>query len=464
MHVRSTVRGVVSALYSSAWPLLRPNGYMGRLRAAMRARTGLEWTSPGEVWDRQKTRLNALLATAAQHVPYYRRLAAEARMPTRVDRPEDLTAVPVLTKAIIRQEDEALLADNFPRNLMYRNATGGSTGEPLHFWSDHTAVLLSNAGEAWATTVAGLRPASAMAFLWGAGRFEPSTRQDLKESFLRFITNRLFIDCFHMSEDDLRRAHMRLSRFEPDALVGYSSALVELAAFLRREGLRPDYPRRAVLSAAETLDEVSRQILEQTFGVQVYDRYGSREIGLIAMECDRHEGLHMDCENVFVELADDPDGSGMRRILVTKLNQFSMPFIRYDIGDLAEGPLSVCSCGRGYPVLKRIVGRVTEMIRLPGGGCLPGELFPHLFKDCGIASYRVVQAADYSLDVALVRTPEQTPEQDAALRRIIADRVGPTVPVQIRHVETIDRSATGKLLPVISHAPKTPRRAERKLT
>ena len=179
-------------------------------------------------------------------------------------------------------------------------------------------------------------------------------------------------------------------------------------------------------------------------------------MGLIAMECGVHQGLHIDCENVFVELIDDAGGAGMQRIIVTKLNQLGMPFIRYDIEDLAAGPISLCSCGRGYPVLKKIVGRVTETIRMPDGSCLPGELFPHLFKDCGIATYRVEQASDYSLDVALVKVPSQTSQQDEKLRRVIVEHVGPSVPVAVHYVDRIDRSATGKLLPVISRAPLTP--------
>jgi len=461
MDAGSVIRGAASALYYGVWPHLRPRGYVARLADALRERAPLEWTAPEDVWRRQKDKLTALVAAAADHVPYYRRLARQGLLPRAVDRPEDLAAVPPLTKAIIRREGEALLSEVFPRAAVHSSATGGSTGEPLHFWNDDEAVFCGNVGEAWAASVAGLTMRSSVAFLWGAGRFERSMSKDLKEGLRRVITNRIFIDCFRMKEADIAAAHRRLSRARPEAIVGYSSALVELARFLRRKGLVPAYPRTAILSAAETLDPVSRAILEGTFGVPVLDRYGSREIGLIAMECPRHQGLHIDCENVLVELADDPGGSGLRRILVTKLGQLSMPLIRYDIEDLAEGPLAACSCGRGYPVLKRVVGRVTEMIRLPDGGCLPGELFPHLLKDCGIASYRVVQAADYSLDVALVRTGGQTDEQRARLRRVIADHVGPAVRVEVRYVDAIDRSAAGKLLPVISHAPLAPAGPER---
>jgi phenylacetate-CoA ligase len=447
---------LTSAAFRAIWPRIRPSGYHGRLAAAVRRRASLEWDDAEEVWDRQCGRLNGLLSHAARNVPYYRQLARAGKLPDRIEHPADMMAVPLLTKDIIRREGEALLAENFPRELLHPNATGGSTGAPLRFWSDDPTLLLSNAGEAWSVTVAGLDQSSSIAYYWGAARFEPSLRAALKDRIQQLLANRIFIDCFRMSEEDLWQAHRRLRRFSPDAILGYTSAMVEFARFLRRNDVRPDYPRKAIIGAAETLDAASRRTLEDTFGVPAFDRYGSREIGLIGMECDRHQGLHVDCENVFVELAEDPDGLDRQRIVVTKLHQFGMPFIRYEIEDFAEGPLAFCPCGRGYPVLKRVIGRVTETIRLPAGGCLPGEIFPHLLKDCGITAYQVVQAADYSLDVSLVRESSQTAEQDRRLRRIIAEHVGATVPATFRYVSHIHRSAAGKLLPVVSHAPPVP--------
>ena len=444
----------VSAAYRGVWPHLRPGSYAARLRRALRSRHGLDRASEADVWARQKEKLNALIGLAIDHVPYYRRLAQAGMMPRRIDGPEDLQAIPILTKEIIRREGEALLAENFPRNLLRRNATGGSTGQPMQYWSDDASLLAGNAGEAWALSLAGLEPSSSLAYLWGAARLEKHFRKDLREGLVRLINNCIFIDCFKMSPDDLRAAHRRLTRFRPEGFIGYTSALVELATFLRQEGIKPRYPRKAVLSAAETLDDVSRRTLEDVFGVGLYNRYGSREIGPVAMECERHEGLHVDCENLFVELIEDPEGTGKHRIVVTKLNQHSMVVLRYDTEDLADGPQARCSCGRGYPLLRRVVGRVTEMIRMPTGASLPGELFPHLFKDCGIAGYQVVQQADYSLQISLVKTASQTPEQRQMLERVVRQRVGDSLRTEFIYVDRIERSASGKLLPVRSFAPR----------
>ncbi len=456
MHICQVPRWLASSMYYSLWPKLRPKGHIGTLTAVARKRMGGDWHSAEEIWKHQLTKVNALLGHVIGHVPYYRELAEAGKVPERIEKPEHLAGIPILTKEIIRREGRRLLAENFPSERLRPCATGGSTGQPLHFWSDDTVTRAKNAAESWALTLAGLTLSSPIALLWGAGDFEPTSGKSLRVGIQRLITNRIFINCFQMSEEDLLKAHRRLSRCQPAAFIGYSSALVEFAAFLDRCGLRPTYPRKAVLSSAETLDDISRRKLAQVFGVPVYDRYGSREIGLIAMECDHHEGLHINCEDVLVELVDDPGGSDLKRIIITKLNQFSMPFLRYEIEDLAEGPLAACSCGRGYPVIKRVVGRVTEVVRLPDGACLPGELFPHLFKDCGIKTYQVIQSADYAVNVSLVATEDHTPEQDETLRRVIEQHVRALVPVHVHYVDRIERSETGKLLPVISHAPLSP--------
>lgn len=450
MHLSAQLPKLASLVYYYLWPKLRPKGYQGRLTKTFLGRTGLEWESREQVQTRQVDKVNSLISHAVKHVPYYRKLADEGRMPIRIETLADMEQIPILTKEIIRSEGKNLLTEGYPKHQLRKLATGGSTGQPVHFYSDEEALLHKNAAESWSAGMTGLKRTSSVAMLWGAGHFEPTSSQAFREKIELLITNRMFIDCFNMSEADLERAHKRLTLFQPEGLLGYTSALVRLARFLQDRGIQPNYPRTAVISAAETLDEVSRDILNHNFNAPVFNRYGSREMGLVAVECDHHSGLHIDCENVVVELTQGPPDTSLQQILVTKLTQFSMPFIRYEIGDMAEGAITECECGRGYPVLKRVVGRVTEMIWFPDGACLPGELFPHLLKDCGVVEYQVVQANNFDVTLYLVKAKEHNDTHDTHMRRVITQYLGDKVKVFYDYVDRIERSATGKLLPVIS--------------
>ena len=302
-----------SAIHYACTPPLRPKGYLAATLRAYRKREPLQWASPQDVWLRQRAMINELLAHTVQNVPYYRSLHRAGSMPDRIERAEDMMAIPVLTKDTVRLRGEELVAENFPRSLMYRNATGGSTGAPVQFWSDEESNILTSSGQQWSDSLTGLDVRSPVALLWGVPLVDTSIRHRVAEGFYRALANQLLINCFRMGERELSRAHRLLTAFAPEALVGYANALAELAAFLRQKGLEPNYPSKAVISAAETLDDVSRKLIEQTFRVPVFNRYGSREFGLIAMECNRHVGLHIDCERIYLDMLDDPHSPGMRR-------------------------------------------------------------------------------------------------------------------------------------------------------
>ena len=105
---------------------------------------------------------------------------------------------------------------------------------------------------------------------------------------------------------------------------------------------------------------------------------------LIAAECEKQEGLHINSDNLFVEVINNgqfvnPGEAG--ELVITDLNNFSMPFVRYKNEDLAAISDKKCSCGRGLPLLAYVEGRILDAIQVPGGRVLPGEFFPHFFKD-----------------------------------------------------------------------------------
>jgi phenylacetate-CoA ligase len=100
------------------------------------------------------------------------------------------------------------------------------------------------------------------------------------------------------------------------------------------------------------------------------DMYTCQEAGYLALQCPDHPHYHVQSENVLLEVVDDqglPCAPGeVGRVLVTSLNNFATPLIRYEIGDYAEVG-AACSCGRGLPVLKRIMGRYRNLLTLPDG-------------------------------------------------------------------------------------------------
>src|SRR4029077_12302961 len=164
----------------------------------------------------------------------------------------------------------------------------------------------------------------------------------------------------------------------------YTNPLYEFARYIQREGLSTVSPR-SIIVGAEKLYPFQRSLIEEVFRAPVFETYGSREFMLIGAECDRHAGLHLSMENLLVEILDDdgsPTPAGQEgNVVITDLFNYGMPFVRYVNGDRAVAGFDLCPCGRGLPLLKKVVGRQLDVLETLDGRKVPGEFFPHLLKE-----------------------------------------------------------------------------------
>lgn len=403
-----------------------------------------QWLPESELKAKQLEDVNALLAHAKRWVPYYRE---DARFPQKLASLDDLAELPILDKTLIRGAGQALLAEDRAASAWWK-ATGGSTGEPLRFAHDKTSYEWRNAmslrGYAWA----GARPGSKQAYIWGGAGKQATGFQRSKERLHQFVDRKRFHNCFDFGPQEMARCYADLCAWKPDAIVGYTNPVYEFARFVEDSGLRP--PKvNSVLCAAEKVHPQQRETIARVFGADVFDTYGSREFMLIASECSAHRGLHVSMENLIVEVVDEsgqPVASGETgRILVTDLHNYTMPFVRYEIGDLAKTSASTCDCGRSLQLLEGIVGRALDVIRTPSGRVIPGELFPHTMKDFPqVTRFRVVQEADYALTI-LIKCEGELPEHVAnEIREVMVGLVGDEMPTELHEVDDIPLTPTGK--------------------
>jgi phenylacetate-CoA ligase len=189
----------------------------------------------------------------------------------------------------------------------------------------------------------------------------------------------------------------------------------------------------------------------------VFDMYGSREIPSIACECEYHSGLHTFNDIRIVEIirGDSPAKPGEEgSVIVTDLLNYAMPFIRYEIGDVGVMSKEVCRCGRGFPMLKEIKGRITNTIVTPDERYIHGEYFTHLFYDVpGIKAFQVRQycigGVDVSVEVRSGYDPAIMEERVARMRV----HLGPQVRVKWNTVSTLPLTASGKRHFTISEVP-----------
>jgi phenylacetate-CoA ligase len=332
----------------------------------------------------QWRRLRRLLAHAYEQCPFYRRRFDEAGLvPGDLRGLGDLRALPPLEKRQIQEHGPDMVARNWPRADLIRNQTGGSTGTPVTFYLNGDRKCSRAAATLRHNRWAGWDVGDKVAVIWGAPRDRPPAtwRARLRGVLLR---DPLWLDTGRLTEATLAGFHAALGRYRPRIIQAYARAAVLFARYLEARGL-PAYRPHALVTSAEVLEPGDRALLERVFGCPVFNRYGCREVSVVASECEAHGGLHTMAEGLYVEV-DTPAGPAAPgetgSILVTDLLNAAMPLIRYRIGDLGAWAAGPCPCGRHLPRLEKVEGRVTDFLV----GC-DGQLVSGVF----LATYVVAQ-------------------------------------------------------------------------
>jgi phenylacetate-CoA ligase len=312
----------------------------------------------------QFDRLRALLDHAYRTCPFYKdRFRTAGLTPGDIHSLEDLSALPVLTKQDIQDFRDQMVAEGWPEADLIANKTGGSTGTPLSFFLNNDRRRARAAATVRHNRWAGWDVGDRAVYLWGAprdqgvGGWRSRTRRAL-------LDPHLFLDATHLSESKLAQCDDILRNYRPRILLAYAKSAVLLARYLKNTGRRPHHPH-AIVTSAEVLEPEERGLIEEVFGSRVFNRYGCREVSVIASECEEHRGLHTMAEGLYLEIVrgERPVPAGEPgSILVTDLFNYAMPLIRYQIGDMAAWEEGRCPCGRGLPRLGSISGRVTDFL------------------------------------------------------------------------------------------------------
>lgn len=259
-----------------------------------------------------------------------------------------------------------------------------------------------------------------------------------------FPTGRAELLSVHESVADQAKWLVRLS---PDYLATYPSNLRFLARHCQRQDIR--LPRlQKVLTASEMISQEDRDACWQAFGVPVVDVYSAKEISAAATQCPEHEHYHEQSERILVEVLDDenrPVAPGkIGQVVVSVLHNYAQPLIRYAIGDLAERGVE-CPCGRGLPVLNRIMGRVRNMLTTPDGNQYwPSLASSSLRNVAPVRQLQIVQTSLEALQLNLVVERVLSPDEEVALLALVQSRMPAPFVMTFNYVPDIPRSDSGK--------------------
>lgn len=414
--------------------------------------SSLERSGIEAVRAHQEHSLRALLSRASA-VPLYRDLAERLGKPVSGATLEDLPRIPFLTKSIIQREGARLRIPG--ATGVCENYSGGSTGMPTRFWQDDRYIAAMSAATRRSNELAGAFPGARVAKLWGA----PQDKRKIEGWRGRaklWLLNQRYYDTFDMSPDRMAGYHADLENFQPDLIQAYASSIYLFARYLKSRGIRPRYPRLSIISSAEKLFPKMRAEIEEVFAVKVYDRYGSREVSAMAAECDRHRGLHIQMPGYIIETIDpvtlEPVTGEPGEIVITVLNNYAMPFLRYRIGDMGTLDTSRCPCGLVFHRLREVVGRTSDNFLMPDGRIVHGEYFTHIFYGREeIEQFQFVQHSREDFSLQIVPTPKYGQGTAAAIEREVRQVIGPVARLRLELREAIPKTPSGKYRFTVSH-------------
>ena len=431
-------------------------GVRGSTRQHVRAFRDGQWLDPAASRADQERRLTALLAHAARHVPYYREVLTASgvwKAPGRVALGR-FGEVPLLHKATIRAYYEDLKADDLSSKHWWYYPTGGSTGEPINVIQDRAYADWDRAIRLSIDDLVGRRPGEKRLVIWGSARDLESGRETRRARLGQRLRGEVHLNSFRLSPETLRRSVDVMNDCRPRHVIAWVDSIVELARHVEENGLAVHSPR-TITTAAEHLQPHMHELISRVFRSEVFDQYGSREVSWLGTDCSRHEGLHVPLQSVYLEVLRE-DGTPacpgeVGRIVVTSLINTSLPLIRYVLGDLGAWAEAPCSCGRAWPLLREVTGRISDTFTKADGTLVAGEYFNHVFfAEQWIQQYQVVQEAVDEVRVSLVLRADLPGLDDlktAGLeetRRKIRLAMGEDCAVSFEFVDVIEPSPSGK--------------------
>ncbi len=351
----------------------------------------------------QEQQKKALVKYAFTQIPFYKLHYARGGF-SLDDMNQDawFENLPIVTKEHLRNYFEDFTPSEFKK---YRriSTTGGSTGVPTKCGYDGRIPeeVYSWRLQSWF----GVRPWDNHAYIWRDTRIKKIDK--IKNALLWWPTKHLKLDASFITEDSIISFIKKFNIVKPTLLQGYVGAVCQVAQYVLNHNIQLHIPKFVWVTSAP-ISPVQRKLLEAAFHAPVCDQYGSCEIRWIAQQCPKSTGLHVNIDHVCLEFVDDVNRSvpigTYGKALLTNLEDYVFPLIRYENGDRGRWLDQQCSCGCNLPLIDSIKGRESESFVLPSGKTINGEYLTTIFDGHPdiVRGFRVIQHRDLSITVEYI--------------------------------------------------------------
>ncbi len=406
-----------------------------------------QWLSHDTLQMMKTKKLVRLINYARENVKYYGDTFQNIPIKSSITM-DDFQSYPFITKSELVKHQSKLLSENY-KGALVKKTTGGSTGQAVTILKSKSAIAQEFAGNYRGFSWANIKIGDKQGRFWGV---PIAKKEKLRSKLVDFANNRKRFSAFSFSEQSMVEYIRILNYYKPVYLYGYVSMMTRFAEFLESGHYRLCFPLKAVITTSEVLTSSHRKLLERIYETKVFNEYGCGEIGTIAHECEEGS-MHINDENMLVEIVDgnkpcEPNQIG--EIVVTELNNFAMPLIRYRLGDFASFSNVQCKCSRSLSTIKDIVGRAYDLVYNREGKMFHGEFFMYIFeevkkKGLGISAFQIIQDDYENFTIRVVPGNSYGINTEHFIEEKIKDGYGAYAKIRFVKVDEIKREKSGKL-------------------
>lgn len=399
----------------------------------------------------QAIEMSKLLLHAVKNVPYYKHLNGKLELSVDTVH-DDIKQFPIVTKEILGSQKEQFCDSNIP--VVKSMVSGGTTMTRVSVNTDKYSE--THKCNEYFNRVAGIYP--------GMKRFLIS-RHELtyneggpKEKDIEYYINKLsrtyFVNPYDFNEKKLKKAYLMYIKAKPDILKGNTAMLVEFAQSIKKKEWKI-LPVPIVFSGQNNMLPEYKQTLTDVFGARVHNAYGATESGIVAAQCKAGENLHYVPVTHYLETINREKQEvygETGQLVITSLTNYGMPVIRFQIGDYATLTDEKCSCGRTFPSIKSIDGRLYETINTPTGSVVSVyEIKAVMDKIKRIRDFQIVLTGHDSIVINIKSSSGKlTVEEEAFLKKELLGLFECDVKIDIEYVQEILKLPSGKILRIIS--------------
>lgn len=404
--------------------------------------------SKDDLSNYQYQKTQKLLLHAAQHVPFYRKIFQEAGFdPQSMRHLDEMNKIPVLTREDLQNHWSEIVSEKHRKTDLSKGSSSGSTGLPVFYYKDKLAVSAGHAAHLLGWSFATWEMKSKGLHIWG----NPSTVNNEWNRWSSKMKARLFnhhkFPAYTLTHgENFRKLYTLIKKEKYDYIDGYTNAIFLFADYMKQHNLQFRHTIKQVLTTAENLQDYQRQLIEEQIA-PVYDEYGCGEINGIAYQCEECQEYHVIDPHVYLEFGEPSGANAARELVITDLDNYAFPLIRYKNDDMAVPSENNTSCSIPFSSIKSVAGRQSDVIRLKDGGTLsvPSFFGSMLLKQVkGIKQYQIERVKEDLIYVNFVKSADFTGKDHDLLASALDEYLLNRINYEIHYLEEIKPAPTGK--------------------